>query len=263
MARQRKANKSLIEELRKMLHSLTKPKRVPRKARKRKTVTDKKAASTASKTESSAQNMQKKLEWNLTRKMTKDMQKIKREVEQQLFEKLTSQKANASEGEEARSQGQKTKGRKSGKLTAEGKSPRTGESSVKTAKRVFKPKSDCTLLKLLTLSDRQERKVVVGYEVLDTSSQVIWGINIHEGARLARNMKIQDTKVRSRKVGNERQYYLVHVTNDALYYSDEYAKAVIERGKLTVVNYTIGLAEAIKSAYDAGYTNSSEWPETV
>lgn len=57
----------------------------------------------------------------------------------------------------------------------------------------------------------------------------------------------------SPSLGPERQYYLVHVTDDALYYSDEYAKAALERGRLTIRKYTPELADAIKSAYDSGY----------
>ncbi|WP_274653418.1 hypothetical protein [Paenibacillus humicola] len=259
MPRQRKENKSLLEELRKTLHSLTKPKRAPRKARKRKTGTAGKTAGAASAPDN-ARELQVKLEKNLARKMNQDMQKMKRDMEQRLLKKLSKESGGRKKAETA---GKKTNGRKTAEPAAGSKKSRfkkAAPSPSRTAVRVYRPESDCTLLKLLVLSDRHDRKVVVGYEVLDTSTQVIWGVDIHEGARLARNKKIRDTKARSRKAGSERQYYLVHTADDALYYSDAYAKAAIEEGKLTVVNYTAGLAEAVRNAYEAGYTNNSEWP---
>ncbi|MEV5026753.1 hypothetical protein [Paenibacillus sp. LPE1-1-1.1] len=250
MTRQRKVKKSLMQELKKTLHSLTRPKRLPKKTKSRKTTSTK--TTTKSKAESSLE-LQKKLEQDLTRKMTKGMQKIKQEMEQELLEKL--KKATTNSDEEVSSEVKKTKVRKVPKGVT------TGKLSSKTAKGRFKPETDCTLLKLLTLSESLERRVVVGYEVLDNSSQEIWGIDIHEGAKLGRAKKILNTKVKIRKVGPERQYYLVHVMDDALYYSDEYAKAAIERGRLTIRKYTPELADAIKSAYDSGYKNNSKLPK--
>lgn len=252
MSRQRKVKKSLMQELKKTLHTLTRPKRLPKKIKSRKTTSTK--TTTKTKAESSLE-LQKKLEQDLTRKMTQSMQKIKQEMEQELLKKLTSKKATTNSDGEVSSDVKKTKVRK----VSKGVTTRT--SSANTTKRKFKPETDCTLLKLLTLSENLERKVVVGYEVLDNSSQEIWGIDIHEGAKLARAKKILNTKVKSRKVGPERQYYLVHVTDDALYYSDEYAKAVLVRGRLTIRKYTPELAEAIKSAYDSGYKNNSTLPK--
>ena len=240
MSRQRKVKKSLMQELKKTIHTLTSPKRPPKKTKSRKTTSTK--TMTKAKAESSLE-LQKKLEQDLTRKMTQGMQKIKKEMEQELLKKLTSKRATTNSDEEVSSE---EKVRKFSKGV-------TTKSSTKTTKGKFKPETDCTLLKLLTLSESLERRVVVGYEVLDNSSQEIWGIDIHEGAKLGRAKKILNTKVKSRKVGSERQYYLVHVTDDALYYSDEYAKAALERGRLTIRKYTPELADAIKSAYDSGY----------
>ena len=247
MSRQRKVKKSLMQELKKTLHSLTRPKRLPKKTKSRKTTSTK--TTTKTKAESSLE-LQKKLEQDLTRKMTQGMQKIKQEMEQELLKKFTSKRATTNSDEEVSSEEKVRKFSKGAK-----------KSSTKTTKGKFKPETDCTLLKLLTLSESLERRVVVGYEVLDNSSQEIWGIDIHEGAKLGRAKKILNTKVKSRKVGPERQYYLVHVTDDALYYSDEYAKAALERGRLTIRKYTPELADAIKSAYDSGYKNNSKLPK--
>lgn len=254
MSRQRKVKNSLMQELKKTLHTLTRPKRLPKKTKSRKTTSTK--TTTKTKAESSLE-LQKKLEQDLTRKMKQGMQKIKQEMEQELLGKLTSKKVKTTTNsdKEVSSDVKKTK------VRTVSKGVTTGKSSTKTTKRKFKPETDCTLLKLLTLTESLERRVVVGYEVLDNSSQEIWGIDIHEGAKLARAKKILNTKVKSRKVGPERQYYLVHVTDDALYYSDEYAKAALERGRLTIRKYTPELADAIKSAYDSGYKNNSKLPK--
>ncbi|MFC5649480.1 hypothetical protein ACFPYJ_10115 [Paenibacillus solisilvae] len=251
MAKQRKVKKTLIQKLKRTVHSLTKPKRAPRK----KTASRKTAATkTAAKTDVKSTQELQKLEKELTRKMSESMQKIRLEMEQELLEKLTTQKTDTTNNEEEVSpESKKSKVRNNTK---------TGSKETKAArvKTLFRSNTDFTLLKVLTLSDSLDKKVVVGYEIVDNSSQEIWGIDIHEGARLGRSKKIVDTKVKSRKAGTERQYYLSHITDDALYYSDDYAKEALKRGKLTVRNYTPGLAEAIKFAFDLGYNNKSKLP---
>ncbi|WP_169089243.1 hypothetical protein [Paenibacillus sp. PL91] len=252
MSRQRKVKKSLMQKIKKTIHTLTKPKNQRKKTKSRKTTPTK--TTTKTKDESSI-TLQKKLERDLTLKMSQDMQKIKIEMEQELLKKLTSKKDTTNSDGDFSSELKKTKMKKVSKDVT------TGKSSTKKTMGKFKPQTDCTLLKLLTLSESLERKVVVGYEVLDNSNQEIWGIDIHEGAKLGRAKKILNTKVKSRKVGSERQYYLVHVTDDTLYYSDEYAKEAIERGRLKIRKYTPELAYAIKSAYDSGYKNNSKLPK--
>jgi hypothetical protein len=252
MAKQRKANKTLIQKLKKAVHSLTKPKRAPRK----KTTSRKNTSTkTAAKTDVKGTLELQKLENELTRKMSESMQKIRLEMEQELLEKLTIPKKDTTNTEKQISpDNKKSRVRKDTET-------RSKEKKSERVKTLFRTNTDFTLLKVLTLSDSLGKKVVVGYEILDNSSQEIWGIDIHEGARLGRSKKIVDTKVKSRKAGTERQYYLSHITDDALYYSDQYAKEALKRGKLSVRNYTPGLAEAIKFAFDLGYNNNSKWPD--
>jgi hypothetical protein len=243
MKRQRKVKKTLLQKLTKKIHSLTAPKRVPRKRNsKRKNV---------SPTPRSAAGSREldKLENELSRKMTADMQKMKQEMEQDLLHKLTTTiiKSDESSSTSSSNEGQK-------KRTAKKEPPKQSKKLSRSTYYSF--------LKVLVLSDPLGKKVVVGYEVLDNSSQEIWGIDIHKGTSLCRAKKIVDTKLKSRKVDEERQYYLVHMKNETLYYSDDYAKEAIKRGKIAVNNYTADLAEAIKFAVELGYGSSKKKRKT-
>ena len=94
MAKQRKVNKTLIQKLKKAVHSLTKPKRAPRK----KTTSRKNTSTkTAAKTDVKGTLELQKLENELTRKMSESMQKIRLEMEQELLEKLTISKKRHNE----------------------------------------------------------------------------------------------------------------------------------------------------------------------
>ncbi|NBD23030.1 hypothetical protein [Paenibacillus glycinis] len=235
MKRQRKVKKTLLQKLTKKIHSLTAPKRVPRKRNR-----TRKNGSPNTPRPAAGSREWDKLENELSRKMTADMQKMKQEMEQDLLQKLTTTIIKPDEGSSTSSsyEGQKKRAVK--------KEP--PKQSQKLSRSTY-----YSFLKVLVLSDLLGKKVVVGYEVLDNSSQEIWGIDIHEGASLCRAKRIVDTKLKSRKVDEERQYYLVHMKDETLYYSDEYAKEAIKRGKIAVSNHTADLAKAIKFAVELGY----------
>ncbi|WP_028550193.1 hypothetical protein [Paenibacillus sp. UNC451MF] len=249
MARHSKKKKSLLEGLKETIHELTKPKKSPRKT-KRRTSNGKFAKS---KTES-MQELHESIEMRITKKVSDDMQKMKQQVEQELLEKLSFQKP---EKDVSNSTGMKEKKTS----TASKKASSKGKIATDSDKGVYKPQTDCTFLKLLILSDNLKGEVVVGYEIRDNSSQVVWGIGIHEGTRLGRSKLIRNTKVKSRKVGSERQYYLANDENETLYFSEVYKKHALLNGKVTVANYTNGLADAVQQAYMAGYKSNSKMPK--
>ncbi|TVX98377.1 hypothetical protein [Paenibacillus cremeus] len=245
MARQ-KAKKTLLQQLMKTFHSLTAPSPVQKKTKRRKTKsTSTKKTDTVESSSVTVQDLHKKLDQELTQKLDESLKKIKIEMEQEILKKLTNTGKNDESDTNI----------KSNRSTAK------KNTSKKDTKIKFVPNSDCTLLKLLTLSDDLDHTVVVGYELLDNSTQEIWGVDINEGVRLARNKKILNTKVKSRKIGEERQYFLAHVTDEGLYYSDEYNKSVLKKGKMTVGKYTPGLATAVKYAYNSGFRNNSKLPK--
>ncbi|RKN70095.1 hypothetical protein [Paenibacillus ginsengarvi] len=252
MAKQRR-QMSLLQKLKKTIHSLTKPKRPTKTNKRRKVTAPRKAMNNKSVDKS---ELEKKLEQDLAIKLSEGMEKMKQEIALELIGKLITEKARTSTDTEGHSIDPSIKSVRKGTKHAS-----KSRSSNKAIPNKNKPETDCTFLHILTLSNSVDKKVVVGYEILDNSSQENWGIDIHEGARLGRAKKILNTKVKSQKVGLERQYYLVHETNDLLYYSNGYEKSVLVRGKIKVVNYTSGLADAIKIAYDSGYTNNSKLPK--
>ncbi|MBO7747042.1 hypothetical protein I8J29_22840 [Paenibacillus sp. MWE-103] len=237
MKRQQKVKKTLLQKLRKKIHSLTAPKRAPRK-RKR---------SIKSLTPGSPNPVAKelnKLENELTRKMTQDMKKIRQEMEQDLLQKLTKPVTTPDADTALSSKSKPAQKNGAAKQTASKRSQKLSRSTT------------YSFLKVLVLSNNLGKKVVVGYEILDNSTQKTWGIDIHEGTSLCRAKKIVDTKLKSRKAEQERQYYLVNTHDEMLYYTDEYAKEAMRQGKIAVKNYTNDLAEAIKFAVEIGYGNS-------
>jgi hypothetical protein len=235
MKRQQKVKKTLLQKLRKKIHSLTAPKRAPRKRTKRRKTVNPSTSPAAAGSKELHQ-----IENELSRKMTEDMQKMKQEMEQTLLKQLTT-KAAKSDAASSKSSNPSRHDKKPARKA----SPKQPERLVRSA--------DYSFLKVLFLSDEQEKKVVVGYEVIDTGSQEAWGIGVHEGARLCRAKKIADTKLKSRKVDQERQYYLVHPNDETLYYSDDYAKEALKRGRIAVSRYTAELAEAVQYAVELGY----------
>lgn len=253
MARKSK-KKSILEEIRETIHFLTRPKR------KRAAATTKRRKTTAARRTKRApertpeQQLQDHLEQRIARKMTDEMQKMKQQMQQELLETLTPKTAVHHDHDEA------VKARKKTALASKGtKGGR--ENSEAAAKKVFKPQADCTLLKSLILSDRLKGDVIVGYEVVDNSSQEVWGIGVYDGIRLGRAKRILDTKVKSRTVDSERQYYLAHKLDEALYFSESYKKPALSKGKVATAQYTDGLAEAIRQAFKAGYTSGSKLPK--
>ncbi|SFJ54326.1 hypothetical protein SAMN02799624_04925 [Paenibacillus sp. UNC496MF] len=234
MKRQRKVKKTLLQKLRKKIHSLTAPKRVPRKRKRTLKAENPNSPNPVTKELN-------KIENELSRKMTEDMKKIRQEMEQDLLQKLTTTIAKPEEDTNL------------GSNSNPGQKKRAAKQAGPKRSRKLSRSTDYSFLKVLFLSDNRGKKVVVGYEVLDNSSKEIWGIDIHEGTCLCRAKKIVDTKLKSRKVEQERQYYLVNTQDEKLYYTDDYAKEAMKRGKIAVNNYTAELAEAIKFAVELGY----------
>ncbi|MCR8630322.1 hypothetical protein [Paenibacillus radicis (ex Xue et al. 2023)] len=251
MARQSKKKKSILQEIRETIHLLTKPKRSTKKVTRRKAATPKQLKDNTE----STQELQEKLEQKLTKKMSEDMQKMKLQVKQELLEKLTKPKPILKNNKNDSVK------KKKKEVTVRKKVNGTGKIVTKQDKGTYKPLTDCTFLKLLILSDSVKGEVVVGYELLDNSSQEVWGIGIHEGTRLGRSKLILNTKVKSRQVESERQYYLANNKDDTLYFSENYKKPALLNGKVTIANYTNGLAEAIQQAYMAGYQSKSKIPK--
>lgn len=241
MPRKRK-KKSILQGIRETIHSLTKPKRTRKKVKRRKAPTIKQVTG-------STQDPQENLEQKLTKKMSDELQRMKQQMQEELLEKLSQQ--NIKENRAADNVGKGIKKEPAGKKNH----------SANSDKREYKPQSDCSFLKTLILTDSRDAEVVVGYEVLDNNSQEVWGIGIHEGARLGRSKRILNTKVRSRTVDSERQYYLANEQDDTLYFSENYKKTALLNGKINVDKYTSGLIDAIKQAHKAGYRSNSKMPK--
>lgn len=251
MTRKTKKKKSILQEIRETIHSLTKPKRSSKKANRRKASTVKQLKRN---TESTLE-FQENLEQKITKKMSDEMQKMKQQVQLELLEKLKNQKTMLNND---------NKGSVKEKKKVVTVRKRVNDKSkilTNSDKGRYKPQTDCTFLKLLILSDSIKGEVVVGYEVLDNSSQEVWGIGIHEGTKLGRSRVILNTKVKSRTVESKRQYYLANETDGTLYFSENYKKPVLLNGKVTIANYTNGLADAIQQAYMAGYRSNSKIPK--
>ncbi|WP_131018860.1 hypothetical protein [Paenibacillus thalictri] len=180
---------SILQGIRATIHSLTKPKRSSKKANRGKAS----SAKRVNRNISNAKELQENLEQKITKKISNDMQKMKQQMQQELLEKLTSQNtAHTNHGSEKEKKIEAAIEKRAGS--------KGNKASTNLNKGIYNPQSDCTFLKLLILSDHVKGEVVVGYEVLDNSSQKIWGIGIHEGTRLGRSTKILNTKVKSRKV---------------------------------------------------------------
>ncbi|WP_282942607.1 hypothetical protein [Paenibacillus sp. RC67] len=250
MARKSKKKKSLLQEIRETIHSLTKPKRISKKTIRRKAPPAKQLTHTTE----SAQALQENLELKITKKMSEELQKMKQQMQLELLEKLENQKNIHNDNNESV--------KKKNKETAASKKVKDKNKILTHSnKGRYKPQTHCTFLKVLILSDSVKGEVVVGYEVLDHSSQEVWGIGIHEGTQLGRSKLILNTKVKSRTMESKRQYYLANETDDSLYFSESYRKSVLLNGKLTVAHYTNGLADAIQQAYMAGYKSNSKIPK--
>ncbi|NOU94446.1 hypothetical protein GC093_14645 [Paenibacillus sp. LMG 31456] len=251
MAQKTKKKKSILQEIRATIHSLTKPKRSSKKANPRKASTAKKLKRN---TESTLE-FQEKLEQKITKKMSDEMQKMKQQVQLELLEKLKNQKTMLNNDNKGSVKEKKKE------VTVRNRVNVKSKILTNSEKRRYIPQTDCTFLKLLILSDSVKGDVVVGYEVLDNSTQEVWGIGIHEGVKLGRSRVILNTKVKSRTVESKRQYYLANDSDDTLYFSEKYKKTVLLNGKVTSANYTDRLAEAIHQAYMAGYKSNSKTPK--
>jgi len=106
--------------------------------------------------------------------------------------------------------------------------------------------------KNLTITNSLGETFVIGYALKDKKTGVLWAFSIRESLALARKNKILDTKIRTRKINEERKAFLGHLEFADLYFEKNFLSPAIDKGNLFCKYYSDEFRQAIIYAFQIG-----------